>query len=198
LDDPGGDKLFSDFLLSEYNNISTAHFNMKNSISQFFRYYILIASVPITVSLVYLNKPSFNADLIPATNTLLAFVCFLITFVGFGLMMYVLSMNFTATLYAQQVNGIRYFFYECSDADRLILEKIRKLPVDVKEPQYSLNSSINWLLITFSAMNSFYLAIGFKFLIEATVNMLVLYWFSAMLLQLILCSLRFSLKAHKK
>lgn len=40
---------FSEFLLREYDNIANAFFNIKNSISLFFRYYILIASVPVTV-----------------------------------------------------------------------------------------------------------------------------------------------------
>jgi hypothetical protein len=177
-------ELFSDFLLREYDNVANAYFNIKNSISLFFRYYILIASVPLTVFLFFLGKTSNEQNfLFTDLSAVFSSICFLTTFVGFSLMMYVLSMNFTATLYARQVNGIRYFYYKNSNLSISSKELIKVLPDDIKLPKYSLWGSIKYLLFAFSAINAFYFALGLRFLLDFNNKYFASYWFLALCLQ---------------
>ena len=46
-------KEFSEFQKLEYSNISGAHFETNKQIALFFRYYLLIASVPAIIVLLY-------------------------------------------------------------------------------------------------------------------------------------------------
>ena len=196
MDDSKNNEPFSDFLLREYDNIASAYFNIKNSISLFFRYYILIASVPLTVFLFFLGKTSNEQKLLLSDSyAVFSGICFLTMLVGFSLMMYVLSMNFTATLYARQVNGIRCFYYENSNLVKSSEERIRVLPIDIKLPAYSLNRSIKYLLLAFSAINSFYYALGLRFVVDFKIEYFALNWFLVLFLQIIVCYIRVWIKA---
>jgi hypothetical protein len=48
-----GKKEFTEFQKLEYSNISGAHFETNKQIALFFRYYLLIASVPAIIVLLY-------------------------------------------------------------------------------------------------------------------------------------------------
>lgn len=54
-------KEFEDFLLAEYTNIVQAHFKSIETISSFFRYYLLIMSIPLTAAALII-KSSTTAD----------------------------------------------------------------------------------------------------------------------------------------
>lgn len=189
---------FSEFLLREYDNIASAYFNIKNSISLFFRYYILIASVPITVFLFLLDKKTVEQSYILSnSDELFSGLCLLIMLVGFGLMMYVLSMNFTATLYARQVNGIRYYYYSKNSGKSSFEEKVRVLPLDNRKPAYSLLRSVKYLLLAFSAINAFYYALGVQFLYGFGVEKFMLNWVFVMIFQGVICLIRVAVKVGK-
>ena len=115
--------------------------------------------------------------------------------VGFALMMYVLSMNFTATLYAQQVNGIRCYYYNTTINRNSFEDNVRVLPLDNKKPEYSLWRSIKYLLLAFSAINAFYFALGVQFAGELDIEKFLLYWGAAVVLQSLLCFFRVVRKA---
>ena len=182
---------FSEFLLGEYNNIANAFFNIKNSISLFFRYYILIASVPITVFLFFLEKKIDDKSLMFShVHDLFGGICILVFFVGLGLMMYILSMNFTATKYARQVNGIRFYYYNKMIEGDSFKDKVRVLPIDNRLPEYSLGRSIKYLLFAFSTVNAFYLALGMQFFQDFDIKFFAVYWMAVVFLQWILCLCR--------
>lgn len=48
-------KGIEDFLITEYNNVAQAHFNTIMAISNFFKHYLLIVSLPISTLLLILN-----------------------------------------------------------------------------------------------------------------------------------------------
>ena len=47
---------YDKFLLKEYDNIAQAHFNTKNSLIQFFRYYLLIIALPLPLFVVLAGR----------------------------------------------------------------------------------------------------------------------------------------------
>src|SRR3989442_14979012 len=48
-------KVFNEFLKDEYNNIAQAHFDTSKSISEFFKGYIAIVSLPISGAVIFLK-----------------------------------------------------------------------------------------------------------------------------------------------
>ena len=65
---PDTDHAFEDFLKAEYDTISQAHFNTIQSISEFFKVYIGIVSLPISVAVIFL-KPVCGELLVFAENS---------------------------------------------------------------------------------------------------------------------------------
>ena len=52
-----GESNFEKFLLSEYSNIAEAHFKTIETISTFFKHYLVIMSIPITILIILINIP---------------------------------------------------------------------------------------------------------------------------------------------
>ena len=54
------DDQFSKFMLEEYKNISSAHFNANNAVASFFKYYLVVISLPISIMVSIVAKKEFN------------------------------------------------------------------------------------------------------------------------------------------
>jgi uncharacterized HAD superfamily protein len=153
---------FQEFLIAEYNNIAEAHFNTVNSISNFFRYYLLIVTIPIPISAFLIQNT--GVDLSSITEAPFYFsaslVSLVIFFVGICVVTYIMNLRFDAILYARSVNGIRRYFYQLSQKDIFELKKTKVLPTSVSAPLYTEWRFFYFVILALSIINGMYLLIG--------------------------------------
>jgi len=131
---------FKNFLLSEYSNIAQAHFKSIESISSFFRYYLLIMSIPISVFIIItknqkdgsLNVTNFNSEI-------LSLILLVISIAGIGVFCYIMNLRFDVVLYARVVNGIRKFFFDKYKEDLNFKLRLRVLPQNPQMPPLSMS-----------------------------------------------------------
>lgn len=150
------------FLLTEYNNIAQAHFNTKSSIATFFKHYLLIVSLPISIFLVLLNKGTFGLSdkYIQLITFLVPYIFIAIAIIGFFVMLYIVNLDCDAILYARTVNGIRYYFNKMSLINKKELSNILTLPRSINKPSYTGFHSIIYVVSTFTVINTFYFYLG--------------------------------------
>jgi hypothetical protein len=153
---------YEKFLLTEYNNIAQAHFNTKSAIATFFKHYLLIVSVPVSISMIVFGKEQFNLSHYYAKVIigLIPIVFITISIVGFLVMLYIVNLDCDAILYARTVNGIRKYFVKISGLDLSQLKDILTLPIDVKKPAYGSFHSLSFVIVAFALINTLYLYIG--------------------------------------
>jgi len=148
------DEKFTTFLLQEYNNIAHAHFNLTNTITSFFKQYILIMTLPVTIITFIANYSAGSMDnFYQAQQFIMGFSIFLFI-VGFTIMLYIVNLRFDSILYARTVNGIRRYFYEKAKLTPLQESKYRVLPTKKDKP--SLTTNIYPMVIAFYFLNTGY------------------------------------------
>jgi len=151
---------FDDFLLSEYSNIAQAHFKSTETISTFFRYYILILSFPISALGVFFQISTEKHEILKYMlkyKVPISIVLFSVAFIGIGMFAYIISLRFDALLYARTVNGIRKHFYKKSSYDLNYKLQIRVLPESTQLPGYY-EPQLFWAIIfVFGLLNAIYI-----------------------------------------
>jgi hypothetical protein len=155
---------FQDYLLAEYQYLAQAHFNTINTISEFFKQYILIVSLPISVAVVFLKpadlKTSGILDYLQSHPSIPSILLFLIFAVGLGVLGYVVNLRFDALLYARSVNGIRKSFYEASGLKIEDQLRLRVLPVSTRLPKYVEPFFFLFVVLTFAIVDTAYFYLG--------------------------------------
>ena len=131
-------KIFGDFQLEEYKNISNAHFEANKQISVFFRYYLIIASAP-AIILLWLGKTdAFINDILHGSNVnqnlFIGFFIIVISIVSMIACFYIINFRLDSIIYARTVNGIRRYFYEMNDFN--YEDHIRYLPKKTNIPRF--------------------------------------------------------------
>ncbi len=164
-------KVFEAFLLAEYNNIANAHFNTVDSIANFMKNYIVIASVPFFVIGVLLSaKQSPDNALLTAMTqnpwvpgTLMVGLAV----VGLCVLGYIINIRCDAILYARVVNGIRCYFYDRAPLDIATQNQIRVLPVDTKLPRYFEPTYFGFVVAVFAIIGAAYFWVGVYYVLYA-------------------------------
>jgi hypothetical protein len=161
-------KVFEAFLLAEYNNIANAHFNTVDSIANFMKNYIVIASVPFFVIGVLLSaKQSPDNALLAAVTqnpTVPGTLMIGLSMVGLCVLGYIVNIRCDAILYARVVNGIRRYFYERAALAPSLEKAIRVLPVDVQDPPYFESTYFGFVVAVFAIIGAAYFWIGLYYL----------------------------------
>ena len=120
----GDGDAFEDFLKGEYDNISRAHFNTIQSISEFFKVYIGVVSLPISVAVIFLKPEELRQSgalrLLTSHSGLVLLGFGLFVLVSICVLGYIINLRCDAVLYARAINGIRNYFYEKS-----LISKVR-------------------------------------------------------------------------
>jgi len=148
------------FLLEEYSNISTAHFKSIESISSFFRYYLLIMSIPISAVLVLpkaLDGSTNLQNFLTEYQDILMWLSTGVAFVGMGMFSYIINLRLDTILYARTVNSIRKYFYDSDDnLDLNIKLRMRTLPQSSWLPHYFEKSYFLPVVFVFFVVNTLY------------------------------------------
>lgn len=153
---------FFEFQKLEYEKIADAHFKALEGISFFFRYYLLVMSVPLSILAVLFGVAGRGADFEKAAVSLLGLASiFLIVvgIVGFCMMMYIINIKMDVVLYSRVVNSIRKFFYDEHDADHSNKLLMRQLPQSAFFPSYR-DMPFGFVILVFALFDVLYLSVG--------------------------------------
>jgi len=160
---------YENFLLAEYNNIAQAHFNTKNSISSFFKHYLLIVSLPLPIfALIFRKTSDTSGELLAMLTSVIPFLFIIISIIGILVMLYIINLDLNASLYARAVNGIRYYFAARSRLSEEEESKIRVLSIDNSKPLFTGFHSILFVVLTFGFIDSFYFIIAISSIYDST------------------------------
>lgn len=162
------DTEFNDYLKSEYEHIAEAHFRTIDTITAFFRHYILIMSIPISLIAAFAAiAQSNNTSLeIIGNYTPVPIAIFLvISLAGFGVLLYLVNLRMDAILYARTINSIRKHFYDNVPNYLMSLDskiRTRVLPQTHSQPRYFEWMYFGPVVCVIAILNAFYLfgAIG--------------------------------------
>lgn len=148
---------FSEFQLKEYDNISQAHFKTNEMMVAFYRYYLLIMALPVTLlGTAFVSAEAKNrAILLSEWNIPISIFLISIGSLGILMMVYLTSLRLEAVLYARAVNGVRKYFVEQSKK-----EVVHVLPIDVNKPKFAKFGDQLFLVLSFLIFNTMYLSMG--------------------------------------
>lgn len=152
---------FNDFQLEEYKNISNAHFETNKQIGIFFRYFLLIASAPTLIILLFGKSEKFLYDIIIGVDTYLNIFIgtflMVVSFIGLISCFYIISLRLDSILYARTVNGIRGYFHRIKvDFE----EHFRYLPKQTNQPKYHDTHTFGILVFSIALIDAIYFSIG--------------------------------------
>lgn len=151
---------FHEYLMAEYRHIAEAHFRTIETISSFFRYYLLIMSLPITLIALFVGLSSKSEEFLAVISNigpLLSAILFVISLVGFGVLLYVISLRMDAILYARTINAIRKRFFDETSLDIDTKLRTRVLPQTPFQPEYLEHLYFLPVVMSFALFNTFYL-----------------------------------------
>lgn len=154
---------FEKYLLSEYSNIAQAHFKSIETISTFFRHYLLIMAIPISVIGIvskFSTQGQQSSNILEIYKVPVSVVLLFISWAGLGVFSYVTNLRLDTILYARVVNGIRKYFYDESNIDINLKLRIRALTQSPQLPPYYEKSYFFPVVFVFSIVNSLYLTFG--------------------------------------
>lgn len=149
---------FKEYLLSEYSNIAQAHFKTIDTISTFFRNYLVIVSIPISVLAIFIGIFAGTEALrtvvlirVPLSAILLA-----VSLAGIGVLLYIVNLRMDAILYARTINGIRKYFYDRAALDITTKLRTRGLPQSPYQPAYHEKAYFWPVVFSFAILNTLY------------------------------------------
>lgn len=149
----------SDFLLKEYESISQAFFEARDTTAKWVKYYLIIMAAPFSFfAFMYKDKPrDFDISSLPGT---LSSLMLLIGLVGMFLAFIIIESSTDNILYARAVNGIRKIFMDRENEQFANIRQYVILPTDIKKPLYLGWKKTLWITIITGIINSSYLGIG--------------------------------------
>jgi uncharacterized HAD superfamily protein len=171
-DDQGGDasrprpaadatkaRSYEDFLLAEYASISQAHFNTNTAIGAFFKNYLAIVGIPMTIVGVlfsYFSKSGSATVSLPDYAFAIHAISWLVGAIGLCVMLYVINLRLDALLYARHVNGIRQYFSNRFQVEVESEFATRVLPRSISLPRYFELAYFVPVITVFALLDTFY------------------------------------------
>ena len=153
-----GVRAYEKFLASEYDNIAGAHFNTANSISSFFKHYLLILSLPLPLLAAILSLSKTNP--FSSVPFALPFITTTIALTGLLVVGYVINLRHDAILYARTINGLRSYYANISGLSYVEESRVRVLPRSSHVPRYFEWRYFFFVVATFALLDSAYMSGG--------------------------------------
>lgn len=153
-------KEFHEFQLEEYKNISQAHFKTIETISIFFRHYLLIMSIPIIVAGFFVKPEAFEIY-VAGYYQIFALLLIIISLLGCGMLGWVIILRMDGVLYARTVNGVRKYFYNKINKNFERIIKIKVLPYATTKPHYFEPGFFGPVIFCFGIINATYFSLGY-------------------------------------
>jgi uncharacterized HAD superfamily protein len=154
---------FEKFQLAEYEIISKAHFEANSQIATLFRYFLLIASAPTAIFLLFETRKDFLDGLFSgklgiSTTLFIGFFLVAISIVGLLTCFYLISFRLDSVLYARTVNGIRKYFHTLGGLKNE--SHYRVLPKQTNQPKYAQKHAFSMIVWCIAFIDSVYFAFG--------------------------------------
>ena len=158
---------YKEFLLVEYEQVANAYFNTTSLISYFFRYYILIITLPAPfIALIgKIDDAGKINPLLRALEPLIPIAMIVVAFLGLCVLVYLSHLRAEGLLYVRHVNGIREYFSWRIDLDKKLEANTRVLSRDNNYPPYYEHSFLS-VVYALSLINSLYLVVGIWLLLK--------------------------------
>jgi len=148
---------------AEYSRIADAYFKSIETISSFYRYYLLITSLPFSlfafVSPLGFEITEFNR-IFDYFKSPVSFIFLSISLIGVGMFCYIINLHLDSVLYIRVVNGVRKYFYDNFNEDIALKIRLRVLPQSPYLPTFFENSLFLSVVFVFGVMNSLYFLFG--------------------------------------
>lgn len=155
---------FDRFMLAEHEHIARAHFNTVQTLSDFFKHYLVIVSLPAPLVAVFLTvtelRTSGVLDALRAHPFLPGMALTVLVVVGIGIMCYMINLRHDALLYARTVNGIRSYFADVSGPEFEEQLRYRVLPHTTEFPRYYEPWYLRLMILALGALHSLYFGAG--------------------------------------
>lgn len=144
----------SDFMLEEYDRISTAYFGLRNQVNEWFKAYVALIGLPLTILAAVIKISNDNSSMgLSDFPIIVSALLMVVSFLGFFITLSIINMRMEMILYARTINDIRRYFAELDLAGpetekRIILIKYLILPTcDRKPPFYEEGRAIFWQVL---------------------------------------------------
>jgi hypothetical protein len=152
---------FGEYQKREFDHIAQAHFKTVDSISSFFRYYLVVMSVPATAAAFLIGRRASVEPLLSSGSIcLLGCILVVIAVVGLCLMVYLTNLRMDGILYARTVNAIRKYFYDFSGLHTAIKQRLRVLPISQHAPSYNELPYFGPVILVFALLDTSYFFAG--------------------------------------
>ncbi len=157
----------ADFLKIEYNNIAQAHFNINTAVGEFFKAYIALVSLPISLGVLFAKPADLQSggmlEFLRANAVVVVIALSSVWLIGLGVLGYLINLRCDSLLYARTVNGIRNYFYSAAGIGAQRSMAIRVLPLDRSLPRYFEWTYFVFVVLAFGVLGTGYLLGGFYF-----------------------------------
>ena len=131
-----------DFMITEYERISTAYFGLQNQVNDWFKSYLTIIGFPLTIFIAILRLvPEKNEVTITSLPELIAGLLIIVALLGLFITISIVSMRMEMIMYARTINLIRRYF-ACNDEK--LLKHLVLPKTDTKPGFYEKKDSLNW------------------------------------------------------
>jgi uncharacterized HAD superfamily protein len=154
---------YETFLLTEYQQIAAAHFKAGETITNFFKHYLVLAGLPLSAIYYFLNSVAGQAE---RMKVAIPWVCFLVSVIGTLALTYIANLWFDQILYARVINGLRSYFTRRSKLTFAELDGIRVLPISTSAPPYFGGLSFFAIICSMALVNAAYFSL-YLYLIAA-------------------------------
>lgn len=174
---------FQEYQKLEYERVAEAHFKTIDAISSFFRYYLIVMSLPATAVAFFLSRQEDDTQVVllklsPQVEATLGGALIVVAAVGLCLMLYVMNLRMDGILYARAVNAIRKYFYDDSCIDLTTKQQLRVLPQTRYQPPYCEPRYFLPVVCTFLFLNIAYFFAGFSLWSHSWIEEYLPSWYS--------------------
>jgi hypothetical protein len=166
----------TDFMLTEYDRISTAYFGLRDQVNEWFKAYLTLVGLPLTVLAAVLKIASGNIS-ISLTNLpdIVSALLILVSFLGFFVTLTIISMRMEMILYARTINGVRRYF---ANADNKMIDFLILPTSDAVPPFYESWRAMFWQVLVIGIMDGIIMII-------AVLSLLGIGWLGSLLIGLV-------------
>jgi len=103
----------SEFMLREYQHIANAFFNLQDKANDWFRTYVTLYGLPLTVLVAIIGVSSDGIDIsLLMLPDVVSGLLLIVSMLGFFIAMMIVSMRMEMILYARTINAVRRYFAE--------------------------------------------------------------------------------------
>lgn len=148
----------SDFMITEYERISTAYFGLRDQVNEWFKAYLSVIGLPLTILAAVLKFSSDDEQIsITSIPSIVSWLLVIVAFLGLFVTLSIISMRMEMILYARTINIVRRYFAEKEKG----LPKYLVLPkTDEKPPFYEGGKTIFWQVLLMGILNGAILGIA--------------------------------------